>query len=73
MKGFDIDYVEPETHETALYTAAKLNLGRAAEYLLKRGADTEISEKTFGWTPIFVAATEGFYNIAKLAFGRKWS
>ncbi|SCU94647.1 LANO_0E07514g1_1 [Lachancea nothofagi CBS 11611] len=66
INGFSINYVEPETRETALYVAAKLNLGKAAEFLLQMGADTEISERNFGWTPVFVAATEGFYNIAKL-------
>ncbi|SCU84702.1 LADA_0D03290g1_1 [Lachancea dasiensis] len=65
VKGFSIDYADPETSETALYIAAKLNLSQAAEFLLEMGADTEIGEANFGWTPIFVAATEGFYDLAK--------
>ncbi|KAM3162988.1 Glycerophosphodiester phosphodiesterase GDE1 [Lachancea thermotolerans] len=66
IKGFDVDYTEPETHETALYTAAKLNLRESAAHLLKSGANTEIRECNFGWTPIFAAATEGYYDIAKM-------
>ncbi|SCU92045.1 LAMI_0E08504g1_1 [Lachancea mirantina] len=66
IKGFDINYVDPETHETALYIACKLNLLNAARTLLEKGADTEIPEAAFGWTPIFVAATEGFLNMVTL-------
>ncbi|SCU93605.1 LAFA_0F17282g1_1 [Lachancea sp. 'fantastica'] len=66
VAGFSVDYADPETHETALHIAAKLNLSRSMEFLLKAGANTEIGERNFGWTPIFVAATEGFYDMAKM-------
>ncbi|CEP63797.1 glycerophosphocholine phosphodiesterase LALA0_S09e02718g [Lachancea lanzarotensis] len=64
--GFSVDYADPETYETALHIAAKLNLTKAMEFLLKAGANTEIGERNFGWTPIFLAATEGFYDVVKM-------
>ncbi|SCU87278.1 LAME_0D09450g1_1 [Lachancea meyersii CBS 8951] len=66
VPGFSVNYADPDTCETALYIAAKLNLTKALEFLLKNAADTEIGERNFGWTPIFVAATEGFYDVAKM-------
>ncbi|QLQ81511.1 hypothetical protein HG537_0F02720 [Torulaspora globosa] len=65
-KGFDVNYCDEETQETPLYIAAKLNLCEAATCLLENGANTELTEKLFGWTPIFVAATEGFEKMVKL-------
>ncbi|AAS54713.2 AGR223Wp [Eremothecium gossypii ATCC 10895] len=65
-KGFDIDYQEPENLETALYVACKLDIYEAAEYLVKQGANMELGEKLFGWTPIFAAATEGYARIVQL-------
>lgn len=66
IPGFDINYREPDHLETALYLSCKLNLKESAEYLLEKGADMEIGEKLFGWTPIFAAATEGFEDIVRL-------
>lgn len=66
VPGFDINYRDLDHLETALYLACKLNLREAAEHLLNRGADMEIGEKLFGWTPIFVAATEGFTDLVKV-------
>lgn len=65
-KGFDINYHDEESHETPLYLACKLNLHDAALCLLENGANTEMGERLFGWTPIFAAATEGFKNIVQL-------
>lgn len=65
-KGIDINYCEPDTHETALYIAAKLNLISSVKCLLTSKANPEIGEGTFGWTPIFVAAAEGFVEVVKL-------
>lgn len=65
-KGFHINYHDEESHETPLYLACKLNLYDAALCLLENGANTEMGEKLFGWTPIFAAATEGFKNIVQL-------
>lgn len=66
VPGFDINYRDPDHLETALYLACKLNLKESTEHLLKRGADMEIGEKLFGWTPIFVTATEGFTDLVKI-------
>lgn len=73
-KGIDIDYCEPETHETSLYIASKLDLLSSVDCLLKRKANSEIGEGTFGWTPIFVAAAEGFAAIVEslIAKGAKF-
>ncbi|KAI5956274.1 GDE1 [Candida jiufengensis] len=53
-------------NETALYIASKLNLIDVVEFLLESNASTEIGEKIFGWTPIFIAACEGYTSIVKL-------
>lgn len=65
-KGFDVNYRDEETQETPLYMATKLNLYESAACLLAHGADTELTEKLFGWSPIFAAAAEGFEKIVKL-------
>ncbi|CAR25882.1 ZYRO0A10296p [Zygosaccharomyces rouxii] len=65
-EGFDLNFCDEESHETPLYLASKLNLYDAAACLLKHGANTELREKLFGWTPIFVAATEGYERIVQL-------
>ncbi|AMD19633.1 HCL518Cp [Eremothecium sinecaudum] len=65
-KGFDIDYKDPDNSETALYVACKLGLYDAAKYLIEKGANMEISEKLFGWTPIFAAVVEGYTDIVQL-------
>jgi len=62
-KGIEINYYDPDTHETALYIASKLNFSNSVEFLLKNKANTEIGENSFGWTPIFIAAVEGLYEI----------
>lgn len=65
-KGFDLNFRDEDSNETPLYLASKLNLYDAAACLLKRGANTELREKLFGWTPIFAAATEGYERIVQL-------
>lgn len=65
-KGFDLNFSDEDTGETPLYLASKLNLYDAAACLLKHGADTELRENLFSWTPIFAAATEGYENIVQL-------
>lgn len=65
--GISPNYTNEENHnETALYVAAKLNHLDIAEYLLEQGADPELGDVVFGWTPIFVAAAEGYGAIVKL-------
>lgn len=62
-----INYTDQENNdETALYIASKLNFVDLVEYLLKQGADPELGENVFGWTPIFVAAAEGFKDIVQV-------
>lgn len=63
----DVDYTDMEHHhETALYIACKLNLYESVEFLLLNSANPGIGESVFGWTPIFIAANEGFEAIVKL-------
>lgn len=65
--GISPNYTSEENHnETALYVAAKLNHLDVAEYLLEQGADPEMGDVVFGWTPIFVAAAEGYAAVVKL-------
>lgn len=63
----DVNYTDAENNdETALYVAAKLNHLSTVKFLLKMGADTEYGESVFGWTPIFIAAAEGYEEVVKL-------
>lgn len=63
----NVDYTDfQHNHETALYIAAKLNFVDIVEFLLQEDADTEIFEALFGWTPIFIAASEGYENVVRL-------
>ena len=65
--NIDINYTdEKHRNETALYIASKMNLPNLVEFLLENNADTLIGEKVFGWTPIFIAASEGFMEIVKI-------
>lgn len=64
--GFnDINAVD-ENNETALFVASKLNKVESVRYLVERGADTEIGEATYGWTPVIVAAVDGYDGVAKV-------
>ncbi|EGV60926.1 Glycerophosphocholine phosphodiesterase [Yamadazyma tenuis] len=63
----NINYTDFEhNNETALYIAAKLNLPEVVEFLLNNSANPEIGEMIFGWTPIFVAASEGFESVVNI-------
>lgn len=63
----DINYTDYEhNNETALYIASKLNLEEVVEFLLSNNANTELGEMIFGWTPIFVAASDGFRKVVEL-------
>ncbi|KAL6945014.1 hypothetical protein ACO0QE_002457 [Hanseniaspora vineae] len=67
INGFDVNYKETEkTGETALHVATRLNLLGAAKCLIKNGANTEIKDKNYGWTPVFIAASEGLEEMCKL-------
>lgn len=61
-----INYTDIENdNETALYIASKLNFKDLVHFLLLSGADTELGESVFGWTPIFAAAAEGYKEIVE--------
>lgn len=60
--GVDINY-QDENGETALHHASRLGHVQCVRVLLDgsdtQRADVELAEKTYGWTPLFVAAVEG--------------
>ncbi|RCK64879.1 Glycerophosphodiester phosphodiesterase GDE1 [Candida viswanathii] len=64
----DVNYTDLEhRNESALYIAARLNYVELVEFLLEElDADTEICENVFGWSPIFIAAAEGYMSIVKI-------
>ncbi|AOA62244.1 Glycerophosphocholine phosphodiesterase [Komagataella phaffii CBS 7435] len=72
-QGINIDFQNPENNETALYIACHLNLLSSVKFLLENNASTEIGESSFGWTPLFIAASEGLEDIVKLliSYGAK--
>lgn len=66
-QSLDINYVsDSKTNETSLYTAAKFNFVECARILLDHGANTEIKESTYGWSPIFIASVEGYEEMCIL-------
>lgn len=65
--NIDINYTDLENNnETSLYIASKLNYFDLTKFLLSKKANTELGENVFGWTPIFIAASEGFINIVDI-------
>lgn len=67
--GVDINY-QDEQGETALHLAARFGHEKCAKLLLDgtqdQRADTELAEKTFGWTPLFTASVDGCLPIVEL-------
>ncbi|KAI9843510.1 MAG: Glycerophosphocholine phosphodiesterase [Sclerophora amabilis] len=67
--GVDINY-QDEQGETALHVAARYGHEECALALLEgtsdQQANAELAEKTFAWTPIFVAAVENHLEIVEL-------
>lgn len=62
----DVNYVDDtKTNETCLYIAAKLNYIKIVHALLAAGANTEIKERTYGWTPLFIASVQGYEDVVK--------
>jgi glycerophosphodiester phosphodiesterase len=64
--GVDVNYRDQQD-ETALHIAARFGYTECAEILLKApGVNPEITEKTFGWTPLFTACVDGHLSIVEL-------
>lgn len=64
--GVDVNYRDQQD-ETALHIAARFGYTECAEILLKApGVNPEIAEKTFGWTPLFIACVDGHLSIVEL-------
>lgn len=67
--GVDVNYRDQQG-ESALHTSARFGYAECAGIILRgtnqQRADLEIMEKTFGWTPLFVASVDGQLNVAKL-------
>ncbi|KAJ5747391.1 uncharacterized protein N7511_009087 [Penicillium nucicola] len=67
--GVDINY-QDEQGETALHVAARFGHDECAKILLDgtehQKGDTELTEKTYGWTPLFIACVDGCLSVAQL-------
>ena len=67
--GMDLNYQE-SNGETALHLACRLGFVEVVKRLLAgseiQKCQLEVREHTFGWTPLFVAAVEGFTTIVEL-------
>jgi glycerophosphodiester phosphodiesterase len=67
--GVDVNY-QDQQGETALHLAARFGHEECARILLSAtgpfGINIEIPEKTYGWTPLFIACVDGHFNIVKL-------
>lgn len=64
--GVDVNHRDPQD-ETALHVAARFGNVECAEILLNApGINVEVAEKTFGWTPLFIACVDGHLPIVDL-------
>lgn len=67
--GVDINW-QDQTGETALHMAARFGHPDCAKILLEgtkdQKADPELTENTFSWTPLHVAAVDGHLSIVEL-------
>lgn len=67
--GVDINF-QDEQGESALHVAARFDHHECARILLEgsvhQKADTELSEITYSWTPLFIACVDGSITVAEL-------
>jgi glycerophosphodiester phosphodiesterase len=67
--GVDINF-QDEQGESALHVAARFDHHECARILLEgsvhQKADTELSELTYSWTPLFIACVDGSFAVAEL-------
>ncbi|KAL4890179.1 Glycerophosphoryl diester phosphodiesterase family-domain-containing protein [Aspergillus ambiguus] len=67
--GVDINY-QDEQGETALHVAARFGHHACAKILLngndEQKADTELTEHTYSWTPLFIACVDGSLSVVEL-------
>ncbi|KAL5362390.1 Glycerophosphoryl diester phosphodiesterase family-domain-containing protein [Aspergillus floccosus] len=67
--GVDINY-QDEQGETALHVAARFGHHMCAKILLEgneeQKADTELTEHTYSWTPLFIACVDGSLSVVEL-------
>lgn len=67
--GVEVNY-QDQQGETALHVAARFGHEECARILLSTsgpfGINIELAEKTYGWTPLFVASVDGHMEIVKL-------
>ncbi|KAK5115613.1 hypothetical protein LTR85_009784 [Meristemomyces frigidus] len=67
--GVEVNY-QDQQGETALHVAARFGHDECARILLSSsgtfGVNIELAEKTYGWTPLFVASVDGHMEIVKL-------
>ena len=67
--GVDINYQDAQG-ETALHIASRIGYEECASILLEgtkeQRPNLELAEKTYGWTPLFIACVDGHLNLVKL-------
>ncbi|KAH9845390.1 glycerophosphocholine phosphodiesterase GDE1-like [Teratosphaeria destructans] len=67
--GVHVNY-QDEQGETALHLAARYGHVECARILLSVtgtfGVNVELAEKTYGWTPLFIACVDGHLDVVKL-------
>ncbi|KAK3721020.1 Glycerophosphocholine phosphodiesterase [Vermiconidia calcicola] len=71
--GVDVNY-QDDYGETGLHIAARAGHEECAKILLQSSKhqkiNIELAEKTYGWTPLFIACVDGHLNIVKLLISK---
>lgn len=62
---YDVNFCDDARSETALHFAVKHNHLETVKVLVNMGANLEIRESLFGWTPLFLAAVDGLSDVAE--------